>query len=88
MTLTTDQTEMFDRACAILREHGTGEFRKDLPKALRLVGLQSDETDGVTPLQGLVLGAAARRLDEIARDGGRAERLAAELRQFRHTQGG
>ena len=86
--LTTDQAEMFDRALELLKEHGTGQYRSDLPKALRLVAAQSGETNGVTPLQGLVLGAAVRRLDEIARDGGRAERLAAELRQFRHTQGG
>lgn len=95
MTLTQTQRVMFDSARRKIIDHGTGTFRKDLPKALRLVADLYDETGAITPLHGLVIGAAARRLDEIAKeaklrpweDNPTAD-LAAALREFRHREGG
>lgn len=94
MQLTEVQQEMFARSIEQISIHGTGEFRKDLPKALGMVAQTYDEAGGIAPLHGLVIGAAARRLDEIAKDMGGAfpnesiAALASELREFRHREGG
>lgn len=95
MELTQAQRATFDQAIDTLRAHGTGSFRADLPKALELVAQMVGETGGITPLQGLVLGAAARRLDEIAKEiedgpfpNPAISALAADLREFRHKEGG
>lgn len=85
--------EMFDDAIARIAEFGTGEFRKDLPKALMAVRDTYAETGMLTPLHGIVIGAACRRLDQIARemqawgDTGTIQ-LAVLLREFRHKEGG
>jgi hypothetical protein len=82
----------FDHAIERLRAFGTGTYRKDLPKALRAVQQQVMVTDEVSNLQGLVIAAAARRIDEIAReinphgDVGSIN-LAANLRKIRKTYG-
>ena len=92
--LTERQREMFDHAHERITEYGTGEFRKDLPKALFVVADTYNDHGMLSPLHGLVIGAAARRLDEIAGeiapghgDTGTIQ-LAADLRQFRHSEGG
>jgi hypothetical protein len=86
--------EMFAEAIERIEECGTGEFRKDLPKALRAVRETYEEMGMLTPLHGLVIGAACRRLDEIARElyPGRGDEgtvmLSRQLREFKHREGG
>lgn len=93
--LTTDQDKMFTTAIDRITAYGTGEFRKDLPKALRVVATTYDEHGMLSPLHGLVLHAAAMRLDQIAKEmtpgpfpDEPTVELGSELREFRHTEGG
>ena len=51
-----------------LREYGTGGYRKDLPLALSKVERVYAAEGSVSHLHALVLRAAARRIDEIARE--------------------
>ena len=93
--MTAEAELLFDAAISRIKTYGTGSFRKDLPKALQMVGQTYEEAGGITPLHGMVIGAAARRLDEIAKDLGRGAfpdeataHLASQLREFRHREGG
>jgi hypothetical protein len=79
---------MFREVIKRLEGYGTGEYRNDLPRALKVIQRQCEEELELTGLHRLVLSSACRRLDQIA--GEISERgdtgtiqLAAQLRRFK-----
>lgn len=87
--LTDREQRMFREVIKRLEGYGTGQFRNDLPRAIRVIKRQCEENGELTGLHRLVLGSACRRLDEIA--GEMSERgdtgtiqLSAQLRRFKN----